>query len=242
MKKRNMIISKLEVGSASILLITFLMSSPVFGNEDEGQLDNIENKIDTVITTQKKILDVVDPEPLMGKNYGIEINPLRFLFLDEDEKSFSGSFSFFNVKPNVEISIPIFISNVSSSFSDTEDFSVFTIDGHYRYFLGKNTNGFYISGFSRFATLNGTFGDDYSSFGRDRSKKSGRTYKLGGGFGLGYRVFSKSGIYWGASLSVGRYLIGDSDQYRSANYASLSDMDDSKVIFDVEFFKIGYAF
>ncbi len=223
-------------GITSLFLIAFLTSSPVFGSDDNTQLDRIENAVDTIVTKQEKILDIIDEEPLRGKKFGIEINPIRLLALSTDEKTFSGSFSFFNLKPNVEISIPIFVSNTQLA---GEDFSVFTIDGHYRYFLGSKTNGFYISGFSRLATLNGTFSNQHSW---NENNESGRTYKLGAGFGIGYRIFSKSGLYWGASLSLGRYLIGNSNQYRSSYSDTFAEIDDEEFIFDVELFKFGYAF
>ena len=158
------------------------------------------------------------------------MNPVRLFFnIDSDEKTFSGSFSFFNIKPRVEMSFPIYFSNNGPRS--------FTLDGHYRYFLGKQTNGFYISGFSRFARLSGTF--NYDAYINNKNK-TGSTYKLGAGFGIGYRIFSKRGLYWGASISIGRYLIGDNNQYASSIF--LGTNDDQKIIFDIEVFKIGYAF
>jgi len=62
---------------------------------------------------------------------------------------------------------------------------VFTIDGNYRYFLGKQTKGFYISAFSRFALLRGALSRDYDRYGEVRQRDT--EYKLG--FGVGYRIF-----------------------------------------------------
>ncbi len=225
-------------------LLAFLFSSSVFGADNNTQLDRIETKVGSVITTQEKILDVVDEEPLQGKNYGIEINPFRLLFIDKESKTLSGSFSFFNVKSHVEISIPFFvsISKDDNDWRDTGNFYAFTLDGHYRYFLGQRTKGFYISGFSRFAALHGTLGDDFDFLSNNNNNNRDSTYKLGVGFGIGYRVFSKRNFYWGASLNLGRYIIGDSNRYRSSISGFATDIDDLEYIIDVEFFKIGYAF
>lgn len=224
-------------------LLALLFSSSVFGDENNTQLDRIETKVGSVITAQEKILDAVDEEPLRGKNYGIEINPFRLLFIDKESKTLSGSFSFFNVKPHVEISIPFFLSinKDDNGWRDSRSFYAFTLDGHYRYFLGKRTKGFYISGFSRFAALHGTLLGDYFDFSSNSNKRDS-TYKLGVGFGIGYRIFSTRNFYWGASLNLGRYIIGDNNRYRSSNSGLATDIDDLEYIIDVEFFKIGYAF
>jgi hypothetical protein len=61
----------------------------------------------------------------------------------------------------------------------------------------------------------------------------------GAGVGIGYRKFSYRGLYWGASLSLGRYFIGKNDRF----YGSwLSYDDDNEIIIDVEFLKFGWAF
>lgn len=57
--------------------------------------------------------------------------------------------------------------------------------------------------------------------------------------GLGYRKFSYRGLYWGASLNIGRYLLGKNDYFRGGIF----DYDnDAEMIYDVELFKFGWAF
>jgi len=220
---------------------TLLFASFAFSAESNPQLDRIETKVESVITKQDQVLDIIDENPLKNKKFGIEINPFRLLFIDKDDKTFSGSFSIFNVSPNVEIAIPIY---ASSSGSGNNKFRSLTIDGHYRYFLNKHAKGFYISGMSRFTALHGTLGKNYDYFNDELASNKDRdsTYKLGIGFGLGYRVFSKSGFYWGAGLSLGRYIVGENDRYQLTSGDLASDIDDQEVIIDVEFFKFGYAF
>ena len=66
--------------------------------------------------------------------------------------------------------------------------------------------------------------------------------KFGMGVGIGYRIFFKNGIYngmyWGASLSVGRYISGKKHQF----IHDAAGGDDEQNIIDVELLKFGYAF
>ena len=97
-----------------------------------------------------------------------------------------------------------------------------------------------MSGFSRFAYLNGIANDiynydmDYTITGEKES-----VFKVGLGIGIGYRIFSYKGIYWGTSLNVGRYLIGKNEHF----YSGFLDInDDATMILDIEFLKFGWAF
>lgn len=209
----------------------------------EEQLDRIEGKIDTVVKTQDQILEIVDADPLKNKKFGIEINPVRILMFEKNEMTFSGSFSLFNVRPNTEIAFPFFASvadNSNDSYYSYGKFYDATLDAHYRYFLGKNTNGFYLSTMSRIAALHGDVGSYYDFLLTEpTTRRRETTIKLGIGFGIGYRVFSSSGWYWGASLSAGRYLLGENDKYVTG---ILSFNDDSEYILDLELLKFGRAF
>jgi len=71
------------------------------------------------------------------------------------------------------------------------------------------------------------------------NNKKGVANKLGIGFGMGYRIFSYKGLYWGVSASLGRYFIGENDMFQSSSY--FAD-DDSEMIFDFEFLKFGWTF
>ena len=60
-------------------------------------------------------------------------------------------------------------------------------------------------------------------------------------FGIGYRIISESGYYWGASLSAGKYIIGNYDVFLDSDGISTT-LDDEEFIFDVELLKFGFAF
>jgi len=203
-------------------------------NKIGNQLDRIEGKVD-------KVVDVVATDHFRNKTIGLEFNPVRLIAWNSEAKTVSGSVSFFNIFDNAELAFPIYFEKSNDEY-DTErgDFTLATIDMHYRNFLSSAKKGFYLAGFSRLAYLNGILGDDYDYFGlENRSNKYGSELKLGIGFGVGYRIFSKSGWYWGASLSVGRYFIGENDKF-VGNLIGYDD--DAEMIFDVEFLKFGYAF
>ncbi len=161
------------------------------------------------------------------KNFGIETNPFYLLVVSSGEDTMlSGTFSYFDHTNNAEIAIPIHIMHLDNDYKQE------TIDVHYRKFLNNHIGGFYLSGFARVARLRGE--TDYS-----QDYKYAKQTKFGGGMGIGVRIFSSFGLYWGASLSLGRYLTGDNDTFRSDSFTLT---DDQPYIFDVEFFKFGYSF
>ncbi|NCQ11408.1 MAG: hypothetical protein GW809_04525, partial [Bacteroidetes bacterium] len=90
------------------------------------------------------------------------------------------------------------------------------------------------------AFLNGQK-NNYDYYYDDISTKNDREsiVKVGLGIGIGYRIFSYKGIYWGTSLNVGRYFIGKNDHF----YSSFLEInDDATMILDIEFLKFGWAF
>jgi len=205
--------------------------------------ESVASKIDSLYNWQKKI--VVESKPISNKNFGIEFNFFRLL--DENQDNFfslSGTLSLFNVNRNAEIAFPIYYgkTNNGSTISD------FTLDCHYRYFLGSAQNGFYMSCFARFANLSGTVTNYQMGYPSNTTTSPKSADKLGIGVGIGYRKFSKNGLYWGASLSVGRFIIGENNilsNNNDGNYGllgNISGTDDSEIIFDIEFFKFGWAF
>ena len=117
-------------------------------------------------------------------------------------------------------------------------YTLLTLDAHYRYFLGDTTNGFYINGFGRLARLRAKTGDDLSWLDGYATHPTATENKFGVGVGIGYRIFSKNGLYWGTSLSAGRYIVGKNDKFIMANFGN----DDSQTIIDIEMLKFGYAF
>ena len=61
-------------------------------------------------------------------------------------------------------------------------------------------------------------------------------HKFGIGFGIGYRYFSRSGLYWGTSLTVGRYFTGTNKMIAG------DDILDWEGYVDIELLKFGIAF
>ena len=203
-----------------------------------------EDKIDSIYVLQKKIYQDVKDQPLKDKKYGIEFNFLRLLFFGSDTNVFnhtlSGTFSLFYPKKKVEIAFPFFYSNPTLTSDDEyyEDNPIrqITLDCHYRKFLGNSLNKFYISGFVRYANLEGYECSDWFKGKNDDPVKSTEN-KIGVGIGVGYRIFSYSGFYWGTSLSLGRYIIGKNNKFGNSIWDN-----DSDIIFNFEFLKFGWAF
>ncbi|MCK4359930.1 MAG: hypothetical protein KAW92_14555 [Candidatus Cloacimonetes bacterium] len=237
-----------------ILFLLIYLTFPIFAqsqNENE-KLDEMttDEKIDSIYVTSKKILETVKSEPLADKKYGIEINIFRLLFFGSDTNllnhTLSGGFSLFGVDRNAEIAFPIFYSNPENKwgfdyYDEINYLRQFTLDCHYRRFLGHFQKGFYISGFIRYANIRGyeyyywDYWDDDDSINSKMSSEN----KLGIGIGIGYRIFSYKGFYWGTSLNLGRYFIGENDKYIGQ---FLWYDNDNEVIFNFELLKFGWAF
>lgn len=235
-----------------VLLITFTSvapaafaqqsSTPANGEED---LQRVEGKIDTLLRQSTEEKAALVDQPLGERQHGVEFNFFRLLLWNNGENSLSGGYSYFDTKNNVEIAIPVMYSSgeqddfyyYNQAPRASHDLRSFTADLHYRKYLGHRLDGFYLSGFSRLAHLDGALEVEYGSEQYETASET----KLGIGVGIGYRIVSTSGLYWGMSLSVGRYLVGDSDIFAGSDSLS-ADIDDSEVIVDVEFLKFGYAF
>jgi len=228
-----------------LIVILVILFFSALHSEDDTNLKT-EEKIDSIYVLQKKIYHTVKDQPLQDKKYGVEFNFLRLLFFGSDtdylSRSLSGTFSLFYPKKKVEIAFPFFYSNPKIEwddyyYGDNESVRQILIDCHYRKFLGNSLNKFYIAGFIRYANLNG-YKDSYYEDNDDELKKS-TEHKIGLGISVGYRIFSYSGFYWGMSVNVGKYFIGENNIFRDQ---FLYSDNDSEVIFNIEFFKFGYAF
>jgi hypothetical protein len=224
--------------TSKILLVSIVCSIPFFSKAQNNTKDSLSMsaKIDTIYNIQKKIYKESKNEPLAGKKFGVELNLFRILLIDK-AVTLSGTFSIFNVNKQVEIAFPVYFDRPENKY----DLRTFTIDCHYRYFLGNTLNGFYLSGFVRYANLNGYEGNNgLDIFGNQNLiGKSISENKIGIGFGLGVRKFSYKGLYWGVSVSFGRYFIGENNRFRGG-FLTLDD--DEKFIFDIECLKFGWAF
>ncbi|MEA3475704.1 MAG: hypothetical protein U9R23_04605 [Candidatus Cloacimonadota bacterium] len=236
------------------LFIIALITTPIFAktnnqNKENSNL-NTNEKVDSIYVLQQKIYKTVKNQPLADKKYGIEFNIFRLIFFGSDTNllnhTLSGGFSIFNIDRQAEIAFPIFYSNPENKwgiewYDEINYLRQFTLDCHYRRFLGHSQNGFYISGFVRYANIRG-YEYYYWGDGKDddsvNSKMSSEN-KLGIGIGIGYRIFSCKGFYWGTSLNLGRYFFGENDRYIGQ---FLWYDNDNEVIFNFELLKFGWAF
>jgi hypothetical protein len=209
---------------------------PFFARAQDQTKDtlSVSSKIDSIYLLQKKMYNETKNTPLSKKKYGIEFNIVRLLLI-EKAVSLSGGFSLFGVNRHAEIAFPMYYS----SPEDPKDLKEWTIDCHYRYFLGNTQHGFYLSGFVRYAHLDGYLGDNTLLFGGETVGEKSSENKMGIGVGLGFRKVSYKGFYWGTSLSIGGYLSGKNDRFYGKY---LSYDDDKKIIIDFEFLKFGWAF
>lgn len=219
----------------SLLILILLLPYPSYAQDAlNARLTQLELKLDQALNNQTEIKDKVSNNPLGDRAYGVEVNFLRFLFTD----TLSGTVSYFDHDNQAEWAFPIYFERYQEDWEPKSITYVATLDVAYRQFLGDTVNGFYLSGFSRATYIKGPVSDYYWN---DYSKsttvtKYDRELKFGVGVGIGYRIFSKKRYYWGTSLSLGKYLIGENYKYDHAI------VDDLGVIFDIELLKFGYAF
>ena len=170
--------------------------------------------------------------PLEGRKYGVEFNFPRLLTYSDSWKSISGTFSYFDHDEKIEIAVPWLIARHQNRY-DSDNYDVKTIDVHYRKFLEDRLSGFYISGFTRLAYIDGRLQDE---------NMRQKTLKLGIGVGLGVRILPEnSRFYWGFGLYVGRYLGNQNEIYKTRDFDFLI-YDDIPIIVDFDFLKFGYAF
>ncbi|MCD6023623.1 MAG: hypothetical protein K0Q91_539 [Fibrobacteria bacterium] len=213
-----------------------LVASPFPAANASLSLDQKIDRLGEDVTEIKKDVKTIRRElvesPLGNRAWGIEINPLSVLFASEGA-GLAGTVSNFSWSRSAEVAFPVYYSMGNSD----DRTSVFQVDAQYRRFLGEAQRGFYLSGFTRFQHARYE-SYDYSVFYEEDSEM--RTInRLGIGFGLGGRIFSRPGFYWGWNLSFGRFLLGDKigeDEMPSGPYL-LGDL-----IIDAELLKIGFAF
>lgn len=219
-----------------VIILLILCLCPLMSLAQNKANDSISMsaKIDSIYELQKKMYKEQKNEPLADKKFGMEVNLFRILLIDK-AVSLSGTVSFFNVNRKAELAFPIYYAKPE----DTKDLRVFTLDCHFRYFLGNTQNGFYLSAIARYAYLKGYLGDNYLFQSGNSVNVPSSENKVGIGFGLGYRIFSYKGLYWGVSVGFGKYLIGENNKFYG-NFLSLDD--DETYFFDLELLKFGWAF
>ena len=196
--------------SVFLFLFTFLFS-------------NISNDSLAVLirNSSNQILEEVEYiDPLEGKKFGFELNPLYTILYNKFGPSLSGTFSLFNVADKAEIAFPFsYRSRASSTLADSPTAN---LDVQYRYFLGKHREGFYIMPGLRFSYYKS--GDYFDNIFDDDPEFRSSYNKQGVSFGIGYRIFSKEGWYWGFSLYLGKHYFGsvkDSDRFFSDSFINL---------------------
>jgi hypothetical protein len=204
---------------------------------DEGKSpDSTQNaekgdKIDRMAVQVDEIHKDVVQSPIADKNWGVELDPLYLLFFDKGG-GISGTVSNFSLNRSAELAFPF----TYEGNSEDQGSHAFNIDAQYRYFLSGRQKGFYISGLTRFQTAS------YRNIIFFDSANGGRKTlnRMGVGFGIGSRIFSRAGWYWGWNLSVGRYIAGD--KVGDGDLPSLPSLWMKDLILDLEILKIGFAF
>jgi hypothetical protein len=230
---------------ASTAILSILLSCTTLAQDStmSAKIDSLLYYQNKVLEMQKKIYSEVAQykEPLEGKKYGIEFNPAYLLAsISQSYLVLSGGFSFFNIDRGAEIALPLFIqSGKMGDESNNSKLLQLNQDVIYRKFLGLHQDGFYIEGGVRYTHVSqeNSYYNYYASGPYWRTWNDTRTSdRIGAMFGIGYRYFSYSGIYWGASIKYGAYFSSDKQSYDGLLF------DDGRTIFDVELLKFGIAF
>jgi len=209
-----------------------ILASSVFA-QDSTRTDSLLANQKIIIGNQELMMgEVIYDDPLAGKKYGIELNPVGFLMSTAAEEGFSltGGVSLFSKSEVAEIAFPFYYAE------GERDYAQYTVDCHYRYFLGKHRKGFYVSSGLRFTHIEGQEGYSYFDWDDSPEDQIISDDKLGLTFGIGYRKYGYNGWYWGMSLFGGRYF---TDKELNIYGGGISD---GKVILDMELLKIGKMF
>ena len=192
--------------------------------ESAAQISEVAKQVD-------EIHENVVRSPLENKTIGIELNPLSLLFIDKGY-GIAGTVSVFSWKRTAEIAFPVMLEQQGDGGNGS---FVFNADAHYRQFLSGRQRGFYLAGFTRYQSANYHEFSFTNNTGQEKSLN-----RMGLGFGIGSRIFSRSGWYWGWSLSLGRFLIGG--KVGDDELPDIFSLWSKDFIFDFELLKIGFAF
>ncbi len=200
------------------------------------------SKIDTLLQNQQKMLqnqqtilkNVVHHYVLEGKHFGVAFDPMAALLGTALYRVIlSGAFSVLQFKGS-EIIFPVYYDH---STKKDEPRDLITADVQYRRFFNAERPGFFVSAGARYAYLKGERARDWDeSYDPDAPKKMLTVHKFGLYFGIGYRYFSPSGLYWGADINLGTYFSSNAGDFEK------DFMDASRVLFDASFLRVGYAF
>jgi hypothetical protein len=214
----------------SISIIFFLISIKLFAQNDDNKL--ILRKLDSIQSFQKRAYNEQKAiqNPLANKKYGIEINPVRVIAFGF-YPTLSGSFSLFGINRNSELAFPVLFQFQNAILNQK-----LKVDFHYRYFLSTTQNGFYLSAFVRYQHSNEALLNILTL-----TTSHIQVDRIGLGVGLGFRVFSNKGPYWGCSLIFGKFITPNPTITSNSSTLDISNLF-SNYILDLECLKVGYAF
>lgn len=202
-------------------------------SQEPASTDSLLSNQQTIIKNQGIMMDeVIYVDPLEGKKFGVEFNPVYFLISSAGEEgvTLTGGVSLFSISNKAEIAFPFYFK------TGTDDLQIMSVDCHYRNFLGKHRAGFYISSGLRYTTLKGQEGYSFFSGLNDDEEVIQTASKFGLTFGIGYRKYGYNGWFWGTSLFGGKYFTDSESDFSGAGVIN------SKVILDMELLKIGKMF
>ncbi len=191
------------------------------------------------------------------RRWGVEVNPYFLVgsLVDPEMTWLAGGVSRFLPEKNLELHAPLFYQDRGGDQDLILGFSL-------RRYFPKPGRGLFPtpeetrvdSWFKRaMETLAGLVFPGYQSPGfrpfvgittrlyRSRSTFEDAT-RLGLGGTVGVRWFSSQHFYWGADVTFGRYLVGDTEAYAAVDRFILPPYDSGKIMADFTFFQFGYRF
>ncbi len=191
------------------------------------------------------------------RHWGVEINPYLLVgsIVDGEANWLAGGISRFLPERKLELHTPVFYHGRGGDHDLILGFSV-------RRYFPKAGRGLFPtpeetrveSWFKRaMETLTGLIFPGYQSPGvrpfigiTTRLYHSRSTFedatRLGLGGTVGVRWFSSQHFYWGADVTLGRYLVGDTEAYAAVDRFILPPYDGGKIMADFTFFQFGYRF
>ena len=154
------------------------------------------------------------------KTMGVATNPVAALF-----EYGSAEVNFWQLDRYAEINIPMEIARDPFFFDEEDgvDFNYVATGINYRRFFNKRQQGLFGQAGWRFQRL---------SASGEGEKVTGTANSIL--FGIGYRIISENGFFWGTSFSVGR-------QWGELESLSGESVAGSGLTFDIDLLKFGFA-
>ena len=212
-----------------------LFTSPAIYSQatDTVPTQVISSEFDPDSVSSKK--DVLSPFlPPENKKFGIGVKPFGSLICIGYALQLRGALSLFAVDRHAEIAFPVvYITGKEANFP----WRVLYLDATYRRFTNGKQKGFYYSGGLRYAYFEG---EKYTTFfNSNKIEYTGDLVvknKLGVYAGIGYRHFTKKGLYWGGNIILGTYFSRKIHDIETADGVPLN------FILGSDLLEIGYAF